>query len=211
MSEVVRDFTKLKANLINAARKFISEVFRVKYIKVTIKWSRHEELGRCSVDFQRNSISFTFRIPLKGMTTEDLAVSCIEAVTSKTQRIFINASIAGFILLTVLWYLLPTQIPESIRGTILFTIFLFTITMIFSAGISILKHEKELKSLKSDYIKLAKSELICMRTYSLLVDLVSWILRECRGKNKVVIDASRIANMIMSQYGSLIRELNLKT
>ena len=50
-----------------------------------------------------------------------------------------------------------------------------------------------------------------MRTYSLLVDLVSWILRECRGKNKVVIDASRIANMIMSQYGSLIRELNLKT
>ena len=144
------------------------------------------------------------------MTTEDLAVSCIEAVTSKTRRIFINASIAGFIVLTILWYLLPPEMPESTKGTILFTIFLFTIAMIFAAGISILKHERELKSLKNDYIKLAKSELICMRTYSLLVDLVSWILRECRGKSKVIIDASRIANMIMSQYGSLIRELNLK-
>jgi len=211
VNEVVRNFTKLKANLINAARKFISEIFRVRYVKVTIKWSRHEELGRCSVDFQRNSILFTFRIPLKGMTTEDLAVSCIEAVTSKSRRIFINASIAGFIVLTILWYLLPTEMPESIKGTILLAVFLFTIAMIFAAGINILKHEKELKSLKSDYIKLAKSELVCMRTYSLLVDLVSWILRECKGKNKVVIDASRIANMIMSQYGSLIRELNLET
>jgi len=211
VSEVVRDFAKLKTNLINAAKKFISEIFRVKYIKVTIKWSRHEELGRCSVDFQRNSIAFTFKIPLKGMTTEDLAVSCIEAVTSKTRKIFINASIAGFLLLTVLWYLLPPEIPESTKSTILFAVFFFTIAMILAAGINILKHERELKNLKGDYIRLARSELICMRTYSFLVDIISWVLRECKGKNKAVIDASRIANLVMSQYGSLLEELGLKT
>ena len=203
-----QNYVKLKSRLIRAARKLIRAFSEGEYVKVAVKWSKHEELGRCSVDIQRRVITFTFRIPLKGMTTEDLAVSCVEAITSTARRVLVGGAMIAFLAAAAVWYVVPSEVSESTRVALSLAIAALAICMMMAAGVSIFKHERELRRIKEEYVQVAKSDVLSLRAYSFLVDVIAWLLKECRGKNKVIIRASKVMGFIRSQYGDLLKELS---
>jgi len=202
---VSQDYVKVGRKLFKAASRLIKLLSTVEYIKVTIKWSKHRELGRCSVDVQRKAVTFTFKVPLEGMTTEDLAVSCIEALASTARSALAGAAAVLFIAAAAAWYILPPTVPDVVRSATSVAIAAAAIALVIIAGLSLLKHERELRTLKEYYIKLARADEASMRTYSMIVDVISEMLKACRGKSKVVIKSSKILGFLYSNYGDVVK------
>jgi len=209
--DMAQNYLRFRGRLVRAAKKLIGALSDARYVKVSVKWSKHERLGRCSVDFQRRSVVFTFKVPLEGMTTEDLAVSCIEALGNPARTAYLAIAAVGFLLAAAVWYFLPPTVPDPTKAIISTVIMAVAIGAIIAGGVGVFLHERRLKDIKREYIALTRTDNLSLKTYSMMVDIISWVLRECSGKNKTVINASEIMTLIQKNYGHTLKILSEKT
>ncbi|MCD6083987.1 MAG: hypothetical protein J7J20_00440 [Desulfurococcales archaeon] len=205
------DYLRLKSRLTRATMKLTEALLRAKYVKVVIKWSRHEKLGRCSVELQHRSVVLTFKVPLEGMTTEDLAVSCIEALGNPARTAYLIMGVVGFLLAAAVWYLLPPTVSDPTKSAASAIAMTAAVLAAVAGGVGLFLHERRLKDIKRKYVALTKADRFSLKMYSMMVDIVSWVLRKCEGRSKAVMNAPEIVALVRKNYGDVLKVLSEKT
>ncbi len=136
------------------------------------------------------------------MSAEDLAVSCIEDLGSSLKKVLITISIMGLVLGSIFWYL--TSYIDNLISYLATTSFLIGIGAIIANGFTMIYHEAKVKELKRSYRELSRIDSSASRIYEMFIDVISWILNECKGRVRASFDSSLLTRKLSRSYSDVI-------
>jgi hypothetical protein len=181
--------------LYRAASHLLEFLERVKVVEVSIKLAGHGGRGKCVVREHGGKGVIIFKLPEEGTSVEDLAISCIHYL-GDPWRTYLPASSFAFFLLAAA----ASFIRSSGTGIIVMLLASAGAVLLVISALYIYREENRLRKVNEELFKLSEGDTRVRELYSFFTNFISYLLSQCRGGHKAVIDGGRLLKDFMKAH-----------
>ena len=189
-----------------AAMNFLGKIMKMKNIEVRIRLGSRKGPGRCSLSEKSRKLYVTFKLVEEGTSVEELATSCIEYLGNPWRSYIPALSFVFFLAAAGL------QMIESMYFMWILTLAFISIGVILMifAGIYIYGRNKRIKSLIKEYKRDSEVDSRIKELYAFFIDAVSYLLDECRGKDKAVLSTEKYIKILWKNHRKTFKFVGLE-
>ena len=192
--------------LYRAVMNFLRTVMRMSAIEVSIRLGSHKGPGKCFITTKGMRAFITFKLVEEGTSVNELAASCIEYLGNPWRTYVPAISFSSFIIAVGLQFINPAPLVQML--TIAF-VGLGVVFMILS-GIYLYGRDKRIKSLVSRYGRISEVDGRVKELYAFFIDAVSYLLDECRGKDKALVNGNKYLKSLWKAHRKTFRIMGLE-